>query len=362
MAEYHKIDIARAKNLFRRIAKHQLANPDRGWKNVFIHGAPALGKSQIVREVAEEIGADFIDVRLAGVDASAVLGLPYVWEGSQFFSTHTWFPTGERPTIIFFDELKNALPDTLVASFALILDRKLQNGKKLPDNVIIVAAGNMRTDKTGARELSVAMATRFAVHMVIDPESAKNTFIPYAIDRKLNPHIIGYCSWKRDHIYFVGSNDDSITSAVPRTWELLSGIMEMFSESEYDSDEFYDATLGCVGSVVGANFCAYMKFASKLPDWSRVRSNDPTYEYKIPREEPAIEFGVATGLAVELIDVVENDSCTDLTGYAEIANQLQDEMLIVFFRAVRSSIRVGVSIISNPLFSGHWERLKTRIK
>ena len=54
------IDIEMARNILSRTIKYQMENPEKGFKNVFIHGAPAVGKSQIVREVAAEHGCTFV--------------------------------------------------------------------------------------------------------------------------------------------------------------------------------------------------------------------------------------------------------------------------------------------------------------
>tara|TARA_Y100000593_G_C4298230_1_gene331853 strand:+ start:500 stop:1591 length:1092 start_codon:yes stop_codon:yes gene_type:complete len=355
------IDIEMARNILSRTIKYQMENPEKGFKNVFIHGAPAVGKSQIVREVAAEHGCTFVDVRLAGVDASAVLGLPYVWNGEQFFSTHEWFPTDGKPMLIFFDEMKNALPDTLVASFALILDRKLQNGKKLPDNVFIVAAGNMRTDKTGARELPEAMATRFAIHMVIDPATAQSTFLNYAVRRSLNPHIISYLEFRKEHTYIKGV-DSFVTTAVPRTWEMLSGIMDMYSSDEYKTPEFFSAVKGCVGLEAALGFLAYMEYIHLHPDWKRVRENDHTYEYTMDSAEPAVKFGVAVGAATQLIEVVDKNPSADISMFYEIVGQLNSEMLIIFFRSIRRSLKVGTIIIRHPKFCDLWTEVSRHVK
>lgn len=353
------VDIEMTSRLIERAVSFQLKHPAKGWKNIFIHGKPGLGKSQAVREVAEKLGMDLIDLRLAGVDETMVMGLPYVWEGTQYFSTPAWWPSGDKPSILFLDEMKNAHPQTQVAAFRLILDRTIQNGKKLPDNCVIIAAGNMQSDKTGARELSVAMATRFCMHLVIDPDTTNRTFLNYAVARGLSRHIIGYLEWRKENTYQEKSDESPV--ALPRTWEALSDNMLMYGPGEFGTTEFNTMVASTVGTTVGTDFCAYLANVDKLPDWAKVRTDDPDYDYVMPKNEPAIHFGVSTGLAMEMIENL-NKNGTVLTGYEKILDELPREMHIVFFRTLRRNMATAVRVLQSKEFAGHWGRIKDRVK
>ena len=43
---------------------------------LFVHGSPGVGKSSIVRQVCEDRGIEFIDVRLAQMEPCDIRGLP----------------------------------------------------------------------------------------------------------------------------------------------------------------------------------------------------------------------------------------------------------------------------------------------
>lgn len=254
---------------------------------------------------------------------------------------------------------KNAHPQTQVAAFRLILDRTIQNGKKLPDNCVIIAAGNMQSDKTGARELSVAMATRFCMHLVIDPDTTNRTFLNYAVDRGLSRHVIGYLEWRKENTYQEKSDESPI--ALPRTWEALSDNMLMYAPGEFGTTEFNTMVASTVGTTVGTDFSAYLANVDKLPDWTKVRTDDPDYDYVMPKNEPAVHFGVSTGLAMEMIENL-NKNGTVLTGYEKVLGELPREMHIVFFRTLRRSMSTAIRVLQSPEFSGHWGRIKDRVK
>jgi MoxR-like ATPase len=53
---------------------------------VMVHGPPGVGKSESVRELANEMGVGFIDKRLAQMDPTDLAGIPYR-EGTKMLSS-----------------------------------------------------------------------------------------------------------------------------------------------------------------------------------------------------------------------------------------------------------------------------------
>ena len=74
---------------------------------VMLWGAPGIGKSSIVQQVAKAQGLDFVDVRLSQLAPTDLRGLPVAESG-----TAKWFPPEFLPTsgsgIFFLDELSSA--------------------------------------------------------------------------------------------------------------------------------------------------------------------------------------------------------------------------------------------------------------
>ena len=107
----------------------------------FLWGAPGIGKSSIVKQIADEKGLDFIDLRLALMDPTDLKGIPFYDK-----ETHTalWAPPAFLPRegegILFLDELNSAAPAVQSSAYQLILDRRIGE-YELPDGWAIVAAG-----------------------------------------------------------------------------------------------------------------------------------------------------------------------------------------------------------------------------
>jgi MoxR-like ATPase len=126
-------------------------------------------KSDLVREIAKDLNWHLIDLRLTRMDSTDLSGLPYLHEESKqtIYYLPEFLPTeqmisdwGRDGCIIFLDELSAAEPRLQTISYELVLDRTI--GKyKVPDNVMIIAAGNRITDGAIAYDLSAAISDRF---------------------------------------------------------------------------------------------------------------------------------------------------------------------------------------------------------
>ena len=102
---------------------------------LMVWGAPGIGKSSIMRGVADELGIGFIDVRLAQREPVDIRGLPVPDKESRSVA---WYVSDEWPRdpdskgIILFDEITAADRSLQVAAYELILDRRLGDLYKMP--------------------------------------------------------------------------------------------------------------------------------------------------------------------------------------------------------------------------------------
>ena len=111
---------------------------------VMLWGAPGIGKSQIIRKIADDHGAKVIDIRLSQMEPSDLRGIPFKNGDLVDWSIPSILPNEKRHGIqgvLFLDEITSAPPTVSAAAYQLILDRKLGE-YEVPVGWVIFAAGN----------------------------------------------------------------------------------------------------------------------------------------------------------------------------------------------------------------------------
>jgi len=326
-----------------------------------LHSSPGIGKSaiiaQVVAQAAQELGVDvgMHDFRLASCEASDVNGIPYVSHAgdeleTMKFSVPDWFPRDKKSYgILFFDELSNAPIAVQHAAYRIIYDRELHDGMRLPDGWMVVAAGNLKKDKTGVKGIAPALANRFGSHLYIRPDI--EAFTAYAMKSGIHQHVIGFLNFNREAIYRAAITDED-AFASPRSWEATSGYLYQ----GYDEDELSILLAGCLGKATAGDFQGFREYYGKLPDMSKILSGAETYTVK--SDNKGLLFALTTSLVAACI---ENHSNKDrLKNVQKVVKQLDDEFIIFFFKALRHADISVVNIMAT--FVDELKKVQTRIK
>ena len=135
---------------------------------VFLWGAPGVGKSQIVSQVAAMRGMALRDIRAVLLDPVDLRGLPRLTDaGTAVWCPPAFLPgAGDPPQgILFLDELNAAPPLVQAACYQLILDRAIGE-YRLPDGWSIVAAGNREKDKAVSYRMNDFIAKPVSVSLL----------------------------------------------------------------------------------------------------------------------------------------------------------------------------------------------------
>lgn len=342
-SNHQLIDIDFAKTIIRKNFKNLFEQTKKGQKPsvrpIFMHASPGVGKSAILAQLVEELSAElgtplgFHDFRLASCEASDVNGIPYVSQRGEEtetmrFSIPDWFPTDKKSMgILFFDELSNAAISVQHAAYRIIYDRSLHDDVVLPPGWMIVAAGNLKSDKTGVKGIAPALANRFGTHLYI--QASVDAFTKYAIQKNFDPRIIGFLNFKQDALYRapVGGNDEAFPS--PRSWESANSYMI----PGFSDDEMHILLSGCVGKGTAAEFIGYNAYFGKLPDFNAIMNGKLT-DYKVPQNDQGLSFALATSL---IICTLQNSEDSKKVGRLHsVLTQMDDEFLIYFFKSIKS--------------------------
>ena len=231
---------------------------------IFIWGPPGIGKSDIVSQISEDIDAYMIDVRLSLWEPTDIKGVPYYAANDN---TMKWAPPAELPDakmakkykkiVLFLDEMNSAAPAVQAAAYQLILNRKVGT-YKLPDNVLIVAAGNREADKGVTYRMPAPLANRF-VHLELKVDF--DDWFSWAVKNSIHEDVVGYLTFAKKDLYDFDPKSPSRSFATPRSWSFVSELLE----DDDDENTTTDLVSGAVGEGLAVKFMAHRKVASKLP-------------------------------------------------------------------------------------------------
>ena len=216
--------------------------------SVFIWGAPGIGKSSAVKQVAEEQDLKLIDLRISQLAPTDIRGLPYTKDGKAHFAPPSFLPT-EGEGILFLDELNMASPSVMGIAQQLILDRQVGD-YKVPDGWFIIAAGNRTEDRAAISQMPAPVANRF-IHFHID--CTLDSWKEYAITQGIDEKILSFLNFRPQLLYNFEKNQSAWPS--PRSWEFADTLLSVNLNIE-----------SAVGAGAASEFYAYQTIYRELPD------------------------------------------------------------------------------------------------
>ena len=236
---------------------------------LFIWGPPGIGKSDIVSQIGNDMQAHVIDIRLSLWEPTDIKGIPYfdptvnkmVWGApselpdAEMAAKHKWI-------ILFLDEMNSAAPSVQAAAYQLILNRKVGQ-YTLPDNVLIIAAGNREADKGVTYRMPAPLANRF-VHLEL--AVSFDDWFQWSVVNNINTDVVGYLTFAKKDLYDFDPRSPSRSFATPRSWTFVSELLD----DDLDEATTTDLVAGAVGEGLALKFMAHRKVAASMPNPSDI--------------------------------------------------------------------------------------------
>ena len=255
-------------NAYSRLIAQNL--PVKTMPSVMLWGAPGVGKSQAVRQIAEEIRNNtgktvhVTDVRLLLFNPIDLRGIPTanadktlaVWLKPQIFQMDG---SEGAVNILFLDEISAAPQSVQAAAYQITLDRVVGE-HKLPENCIVIAAGNRTTDKSVAYKMPKALANRL---LHIQVEASFRAWKEWAIQGGVNGKVLGFLSFRQSYLMGFDPSSDDLAFATPRSWEMVSNLLNFIDS---DVEAAYPMIAGIVGTGAALEFRTWTKVYQELPD------------------------------------------------------------------------------------------------
>jgi len=316
-----------AKNAIRKAFKKK--------RPLFLWGPPGIGKSDIIHQLGEEMDAHVIDIRLSLWEPTDIKGIPYFDSNT---GTMVWGSPSELPSedlaskypyvILFLDEMNSAAPSVQAAAYQLILNRRVGQ-YHLPDNVLIVAAGNREADKGVTYRMPAPLANRF-VHLEMRVDF--DDWSMWATNNRVHKDVVGYVTFAKKDLYDFDPKSSSRAFATPRSWSFVSELLE---DDDTDNDTLTDLVAGAIGEGLAIKFMAHRKVSSKLPKPEDILAG------KVKKLDSKIEISAMYSLTVSM--------CYELKDASDKNDKKFDEKVNHFFRFMMDNFETELVVMGTKL-------------
>lgn len=246
-------------------------------------GSPGIGKSDIIRTVADKLKLKVIDFRLSTCDPTDLSGIPFISDNRSRYMPNEAFPlaTDEVPDgyegwLLFLDEITNAPMAVQAAAYQLVLDRQVGQNP-IHEKVRIVSAGNLIDDGAAVTgEMSTALKSRMA-HINI--QVSVDAWLDWALTNGVAHEITSYIKFKPDDLHRFDPNTDADTFPCPRTWGMVNSIVKT---TGMNSKMLKDLVSGAISDGVATNFMNFCKNFTNLPTYADIVKDPENID--VPKE------------------------------------------------------------------------------
>lgn len=216
---------------------------------VFLIGAPGIGKTAIMEQIAQELGVCLVSYSMTHHTRQSALGLPFIvkktyggkeydvseYTMSEIIATvyETMEQTGIHKGILFLDEI-NCVSETLAPTMLQFLQFKIFGRHRVPDGWIVVTAGNPPEYNKSVREFDVVTWDRLKR---IDVEPDHQAWREYAYRIGVHASVMTYLEIKKGDFYKVETTVDGKKFVTARGWDDLSQMIRLYERLNIKVDE-----------------------------------------------------------------------------------------------------------------------------
>ena len=262
----------------------------------FVKGSPGLGKSAIIRQIAQEHNLKVLDLRLGQCDPTDILGFPNIEDGRSVYHPPKdipiegdEIPTGYNGWLLFLDEM-NTAPKAVQAASYKLLDR-MMGQTKLHSAVFIAAAGNKDTDGAITTTMSSATLSRL-VNLELDVNL--DDWQQWAITQNIDYRIVSFLNFKEELLHKFDPKNLKEPFPCPRTWAFVD---RLINGIDISLEKDLALISGIVGKGAAREFIEYCAVYGEIKTIDEILQNPDDIEIK---NRPDIKYAYAGYVASKI--------------------------------------------------------------
>ena len=301
---------------------------------VFMWGPPGIGKSALIKRFADEVGMECVSLLGSQLAPEDLLGIPKIdGECSRFFPPANI--VRKEAFVLFLDELNASSHEIQKAFYSLILEKRVGE-YHLPENTIVIGAGNRAQDGAIVKPMPSALINRMVhIHLKADHRQ----WLSWAINEaSLHPWVIEYIQLRVDHLWSAPPKHEEPFST-PRSWHMFSDALYSFGESI--SDEMIEAlACGLLSPQHAVNFKGFIKQIRQKHKVQNIIKGDEPWPGE-PKDRDILYF-LAQSFRAHLFKELPEDESSVRAPHKQLAILAKDRLK----ELARISVEIAQSVVN----------------
>jgi len=256
--------------------------------NICMFGAPGGGKTQVGKQAAKEIDHDVFFSHPAISDPTDYKGMPWIANGEA-----TFVPFGDlkaminakKPTIVFIDDVGQAMGSVQAALMQLIEERRI-DGNIISDKIRFVLASNRESDRAYVQKMITPLRNRI---IGIEFDTDLDDWCEWALQNEIAIETVAFMRFRPGLLHDFQPDKNSGAFPSPRSWEYVSKLLATKMPVEIE----YEMVKGSIGEGAAAEFLAFIKVYRSLPNIDGILLNPTTAQ--VPKATETSVLYAVTG-------------------------------------------------------------------
>lgn len=243
---------------------------------LYLSGRPGIGKSAVMNQLCEEHNFGLLVKYMGTMLIEQITGLPnghlktednsIPWSLPELFSLKNfrgdYRKKDDNIIVLLLDDAHLCNKSIQSYMFQLLTYRSI-HGHKLPDNIVIILAGNRSTDRAGFQPILAPVSNR--IHFIDVSNDVEDWVKNFASAYGVRSDVISFLLFNPDK--FQSEPLESVAWASPRSWTYASDTMNMFEKVNklkvFSIPQLQILINGHVGTENASKFIEYYQLFKK---------------------------------------------------------------------------------------------------